>query len=60
MLPRLKILAAIVSKIRKAIAQRKKLVTGGTIVCIIRPTTALPAHSSGANTSKKMVPGVSL
>jgi len=41
-------------------SEKKFKVTGGTIVCIIRPTTAFPAHNSGANTSKKIVPGVSL
>ena len=40
----------------KAIAQRSRLrVIGDTIGAIMRPTTALPAHSKGGRVSKKAV-----
>ncbi len=44
----------------RATAQRKKFkVMGGTSVLTMRPTTALPAQSSGGTVSIKAVPGES-
>ena len=44
----------------KASSQRRKLsVNGETSVCTMRPATALPAHISGAITSRAVVAGVS-
>jgi hypothetical protein len=45
---------------KKAIAQRRKLrVMGGTKSLTNRPTTALPAQSSGGTVSMSAVPGES-
>jgi hypothetical protein len=41
---------------RKARAQRRKFsVSGGTSGATMRPTTALPAHSTGATVSRAAV-----
>ena len=46
---------------QQASTQRRKFsVTGGISSCARRPTTALPAHSSGGIVSSSAVPGVSL
>jgi hypothetical protein len=44
------------SRIRKARAQRRKFsVSGGTSGATRRPTTALPAHNTGARVSRRAV-----